>query len=555
MRPATFDPKGMAYVLILRKSSTMYHLTSFRIAYALFVAGLIGGLLVTAVPLSPPNESTANTVEPLVHLTTRQDESDGKSRDMPGGLFRAQLTNPKEMMSILLLIGGDVIQRAMAQLTGPKGRWFTPVIFSFGWVTYAFSTVSNAIGDGTFLPPPDYPGLVVNIGSGDVRTNQSWVLGRLCRDLELEVERREGAAKLNTGLVVSILRANATGPYKSCHPCRDMLWWCFVPFLAAQLAFAAIPLGLHGNWSILLTTMMGNVLAIMSGSLHSMRQEKYHCHKHSNQVFALTRGNGHKHVFILLPDTFAKGKPKDEAKSKKCLIKPKEDEGKLKEDVRERPIANLPAIDMLASASHRADWGTRVLSVVMAGLWVIFLLVIGGLDTDTWYLLGAGLCGMAHNIICSGWSRSSEAHGIPLEFCKTEDKFLVFGLNYANGAPEGRQGVLKVLVKLELAYPGSGHALKGLFFTGHETERDRKMWKGNLGKNLKIHERLISQNTVVDRFAAWKKQCKDLGRVERLDPTLLGGQAQTNGNNNSGDGADKTAGLTRRNTAAMAARL
>lgn len=522
----------------------MNHLTSLRIACVL----LIGGLLATAVPLSLSNDSTTDTAElpdANARHTARQDGPEVAIRDIPGGLFRAQLQNPKEMMSILLLIGGDVIQRAVAQLSGPQGRWFTPLIFSFGWVTYAFSTVSNAIGDGTFLPPPDYPGLVVNIGSGDVRTNQSWVLGRLCRDLELEVERREGAARMNTGLVVSVLRAkDVTGPHKSCNPCRDMLWWSFVPFLTAQLAIAAVPFGLHGNWSILLVTAAGNVLAIMSGSLRSMRQEKYPCHKHSNQVFALTRGNGHKHVFLLLPDTFDKQKQQAEGEQEGVMV--------------EQALANLPAIDMLASASHRAGSATRILSVIMAGLWVIFLLVIGGLDTDTWYLLCAGLCGMVHNIVCSGWSRSSEAHGIPLEFCETEARMLAFGLNTANGALKGRKRVLEVLVRLESLYPGSGHALKGLFFTGHETKLDRELWKGNL-KGEKIEERLISQTTVEQRFDIWKKQCKASRKVEPLnpkDPALSpGGPAQEAQPGDSGDEAGNIAGPTRRNTAAMTARL
>ena len=45
--------------------------------------------------------------------------------------LRKQWSNPTDIFTILLIIGGDVVQRAIAQLSG--GR-LTPVSFSFGWV-------------------------------------------------------------------------------------------------------------------------------------------------------------------------------------------------------------------------------------------------------------------------------------------------------------------------------------------------------------------------------------------------------------------------------------
>ena len=57
----------------------------------------------------------------------------------------SQWQNPGDILSLLLLIGGDIVQKAIAQLFGVyvqpvRGSpriYLTPVAFSFGWVGYA----------------------------------------------------------------------------------------------------------------------------------------------------------------------------------------------------------------------------------------------------------------------------------------------------------------------------------------------------------------------------------------------------------------------------------
>jgi hypothetical protein len=112
-----------------------------------------------------------------VSIKTRSDEATT--------LFREQFRNPSEVFSVLLIIGGDVVVKAIAQLSGRK---YTLVAFSFGWVAYSFSALMSAFGDGTFMPRPDSPGSVIEVGSRNKKTNDSWVIGRLIRDLERQVE-------------------------------------------------------------------------------------------------------------------------------------------------------------------------------------------------------------------------------------------------------------------------------------------------------------------------------------------------------------------------------
>lgn len=57
--------------------------------------------------------------------------------------LKNQWSNPNDVLSLLLLLGPDVIQRALAQLVG---RRITPVAFSFGWAAYSITALFSAIG-------------------------------------------------------------------------------------------------------------------------------------------------------------------------------------------------------------------------------------------------------------------------------------------------------------------------------------------------------------------------------------------------------------------------
>src|SRR4051794_10865940 len=59
----------------------------------------------------------------------------------------AQWVNPSDILSILLLLGPEIVQGAVAQLAG---RAITPVAFSFGWVAYASRALLNAVGGSYF---------------------------------------------------------------------------------------------------------------------------------------------------------------------------------------------------------------------------------------------------------------------------------------------------------------------------------------------------------------------------------------------------------------------
>lgn len=84
--------------------------------------------------------------------------------DMKSGLtasefLAAQWRNPSDILSVLMLLGPEIVQKAIAQLTG---RIITPVAFSFGWVAFAASSILRVVSGMPVeyvlpaLPPTDH---------------------------------------------------------------------------------------------------------------------------------------------------------------------------------------------------------------------------------------------------------------------------------------------------------------------------------------------------------------------------------------------------------------
>ena len=65
------------------------------------------------------------------------------------GDLSGQWRNPKDIFTVLLILGPDMVQSAVAQLAG---RFITPVTFSFGWVAYATSALLSSVGGKSLTP-------------------------------------------------------------------------------------------------------------------------------------------------------------------------------------------------------------------------------------------------------------------------------------------------------------------------------------------------------------------------------------------------------------------
>lgn len=67
----------------------------------------------------------------------------------------SQWRNPSDVLSLLLILSPEIIQRAFAQLVGDP---FAPIAFSFGWVSYSVNALLSVCGGMLILatcPPWD----------------------------------------------------------------------------------------------------------------------------------------------------------------------------------------------------------------------------------------------------------------------------------------------------------------------------------------------------------------------------------------------------------------
>ncbi|KAH8701574.1 hypothetical protein BGW36DRAFT_101414 [Talaromyces proteolyticus] len=371
--------------------------------------------------------------------------------------FKDEWSNPSNYaFTVLLLIGGDLINRALAQLAG---GWVTPVAFSFGWVSYATSSVCSALGEYALMPAADTGCCLINGKNGYVRGNGSWILGRMVRDYESwmgkpvadkteslltarwefdqrkEAEQNPGSGHQiprpsQAGLVVSVWKPSKNGRHGE--PGHDVLHWSGLIITIVQIGISAIPLGLYGDWGVLLITVAGTGLCYSTGALSQWKVEKWACrHLESRQKknFILTRGNGAQHAIAIISDGH----------------------GLDLEDLA-TGFANIdaPSISLFA----------QLATVFLGILWVALLITASGLPDDSWYLIAVGGIGMLQNIFVAGWRRTPAAYGVPLEFVEVI----------------GEVKVMQTLMEVERKYEKLGKSMLGTFFTGDLRENELQEW-------------------------------------------------------------------------------
>ncbi|KAK5685760.1 hypothetical protein LTR17_026951 [Elasticomyces elasticus] len=394
---------------------------------------------------------------------------------------QGQWSNPSDIFTILLIIGGDIVQAAIAQLCAGPVPYLSPVSFSFGWVSYAISAMRSAMGDNRLMPKPELECKLINAESGYSRNNHSWVLSRMLRDFdfwrprecderkaeklaELRVNNQKQQAQItrelaeatnneakhkiqkrlnqlpNTEDIRVALRVSvwdcdaATGQGSG-----DLVYWSGILISALQLGIAALPWGLYDEWYTFLVTGAGTVLAYTSAALPQWREEKIIVRrvKSPKGVF-LTEGNGADDVVLI-----------------RCS----------------KGVLDLEAL-AAPQRDLRSPWTTRILSTIIAFLWVAFLVSVAGWRQHTWYLLGVGIIGILHNVGVAGMKRQPAAWGVNLQYKQT----IVDG------------NVMEVLRKTEQSYPRAGRSLIAEFFPGTLFSREKRLW-----------------NYADQRYKAWKR--------------------------------------------------
>ncbi|KAL7626116.1 hypothetical protein AAE478_002886 [Parahypoxylon ruwenzoriense] len=396
---------------------------------------------------------------------------------LPSNEFTDQARNPTDVFSVLLILGGDVVARALAQLAGSG---VTPVAFSFGWVAYAVTAVVSAVGENKLMPNADFQCKVINGENGFVRDNYSWIIGRLVRDFETWMDRQPRAQELaslsnqspakeegpgrpavlnpiqacvnkiinlswetskkrarekgrpepklpppKAGLCVSIYRARK--PSKN-YPGYDAPYFAGFITSLVQLGLAAIPCGLYGDWSILLVTGAGIILSFASGAIPQWSKEKWACREDTEKMFVLTRGNGSQHAIVIRGDRVG------------------------------LDLEDLAAADGGSITSPL----TRFAVVALAALWILLLIASAGISQNTWFLFAVGGLGILQNAYVAGASREPAAFGMPLEYVEVI----------------GEPKVMDALFAVEDRYPRLGRSMLSVFFPGELNADEKERWEG-----------------------------------------------------------------------------
>lgn len=265
----------------------------------------------------------------------------------------------------------------------------------------------------------------------DIRTHLAKMLDKRWDENRQDAKKKQPGSDQSlqrptqAGICVSIYKAGVQEPGK---PLYDWVYFSGFCMALVQLAVAAIPCGLHGDWSIMLITVAGIILSFGSGSLSQWPIEKWACRRNSVKTIVLTRGNGTQHAIVI------RG----------------EGRGLDLEDLATGPL------NVTTSVSHF----TRVVVVLLAMLWLILLVTAAGIMEHTWYLLAVGALGILQNIFVAGSSRSPEAFGVPLEFVEVI------------GETKG----MKTLFVVEEKYPGLGKNMLDVFFPGKLSKEEKMKW-------------------------------------------------------------------------------
>lgn len=366
-----------------------------------------------------------------------------------------------------MVIGGDVVQKALAQGTGVW--YFTPVCFSFGWVSYAFMALINIVGHGRLLPDPDYNVKVFNLESGYVRENKNWVVGRILRDIETTLSQEQPLA--DDAIRISVFKAtsNHNGP-TNFSPNLIHLEGLFCILL--QIGLSTIPIALAGEWDTILITAAGTILVQMAGCIPQWRAEKLPNRQAETTTYALTRGNGSREIVVILgegncldleelsaSESPRGGRPWEKFTGADVFSRPR--------TTHDGPSA-IPRWNTQLRTSRFSHgmplgfWTTRAIVVIQSILWLLLLINVAAPRSYNWVLLAIGSIGMFQNGYLAGMKSPSSHRNLPLERVE---------IIRASKVMDG-------IMDLEVQY-GCAAALRNEFFPGKLHDSEREWWAGN----------------------------------------------------------------------------
>jgi hypothetical protein len=199
------------------------------------------------------------------------------------------------LIPLVMIFGEPILSKAFA-ICAASPRMDSPH-FGCGWLSWSFNAILPALsGTRDILPKPEVTSKILNLKSGHSRGNNSFLLSRVLRDLESEYA---GGPTVG-GLSIEVLEAGAPTPAQSCLASMATNIWT-VAIMSTQLVIAIFAFVVDGDESVMLLFATAVFLMEALANMPLWRTLIFSARKDGGKssVYALMRGNGHRHVFIV----------------------------------------------------------------------------------------------------------------------------------------------------------------------------------------------------------------------------------------------------------------
>jgi len=329
------------------------------------------------------------------------------------------------LIPLFMIMGEPILTKAVSVVTA-NPRQDSPH-FGCGWLSWSLSAAMTTMSKTKDLvAKPENSCKLVNLEYGHGRVNNSFVLSHILRDLEWRHERKNG------GLSIEILDAGKqTGPLSWAQVFRDNA--VSTATMLVQLFLAIFAYLSTGDVNPLLFFSAGLFLMEAVVNLPAWSAIKYSARKDRGckSIYALMRGNGHRHVFIIR-------NVHDDA-------------------------WNLE--DMAGGGSTHYNYAAtpeRLVIILTALTFAALTIAASAMpNTSAFAILAILGMGTLKNILTAALPRKTWMHGVPLKPVETISN---------------DRKVMVALQELETKYPGSGDALVEEFFPGGLREDEQKWW-------------------------------------------------------------------------------
>ena len=202
------------------------------------------------------------------------------------------------------------------------------------------------------MPDADISLLVVNAHGHQRDFEHRAQLRSACRENVSREKLPEREPPSNNALRVTVFEPDTSK--KPGIPIWDRANYIGLVVVLVQCGIAAIPWGVSSNYFPFIVTVSGTMLSLLSGATPQWGNEKFASYKLDAWTVALTRGNGSRHVMMVLG--------------------------------RDHRTSGGLDLEIMATRNRgtQSSYSMRAVAMLLTALWTVLLITVAGIKADTW---------------------------------------------------------------------------------------------------------------------------------------------------------------------------